>query len=82
MPDVRIHDDVATGQVQVRIHFHDGVGGWALASIFPYGADKAAALDAAERSAEEASGRLRLPWNRDGGPPDLAADAASGSAPG
>ena len=78
MPDVRLHDDVANRQVQVRLHFHDGDGGWALANVFPYGSDAGAALRAAQRSAEEASRRLRIPWNREAGTRGAASDGAAG----
>ena len=64
MPEVRIHDNVAARQFEMRIYFLEEEDRWVVGNFFPYGLDRAAALAAAIAAAHEAARRLKIPWVR------------------
>ena len=62
MPQVRIHDNVASRQFEMRIYFLEEEDRWVVGSTFPYDSDKAKALAAVREAAQEAADRLHIPW--------------------
>ena len=62
MPEVRIYDNAAARQFELRIHFPLEEDEWVVANTFPYDQGKASALAAAREAAHEASIRLHIPW--------------------